>query len=149
MSTAARSFQDLLVWKKAHQFVLEVYKLTGEFPKAELYGLTTQFRRAAVSVPANIAEGFKKRGRADKVRFYNIAQGSLEECRYYLILANDLGYYDSTGTIKKVEDLSKLLESFINSIKNQSRILTTDPKESQHKQNTARKFRPTKADYRP
>jgi four helix bundle protein len=64
-------------------------------PKHELFGLTSQLRRAAVSVPANFAEGFKKRGLADKVRFYNIAQGSLEECRYYLILARDLRYGDS------------------------------------------------------
>ena len=65
-------------------------KPAKSFPKSETYGLTSQFRRAAVSVPANIAEGFRKRGRADKVRFLNIAQGSLEECRYYLILSDDL-----------------------------------------------------------
>src|SRR6185295_12443952 len=88
----AQNFQDLVVWQKAHQFVLSVYRLSKLFPREELYGLTSQFRRAAISVPANIAEGFKKRGRADKVRFMNIAEGSLEECRYYLILTEDLGY---------------------------------------------------------
>ena len=75
----ARTFQDLIVWQKAHRFVLEVYRLTDRFPKTEVYGLTSQFRRAAVSVPANIAEGFKKRGQADKARFMNTGQGSLEE----------------------------------------------------------------------
>jgi len=90
----ARSFQDLIVWQKAHQFVLAVYRLTKGFPREEIYGLTSQFRRAAISIPANIAEGFKKRGRLDKARFMNVAQGSLEECRYYLILARDLGYAD-------------------------------------------------------
>ncbi len=65
------------------------------FHKEETYGLTSQLRQAAVSIAANIAEGFKKKGKPDKVRFMNIAQGSLEECRYYLILAKDLGYIDT------------------------------------------------------
>jgi len=87
----ARSFLDLIVWQKAHQFVLAVYGYTRSFPKEEIYGLTSQLSRAAVSTPANIAEGFKKRSKSDKARFMNISQGSLEECRYYLILAKDLG----------------------------------------------------------
>ena len=91
----SHNFQDLVVWQKAHQFVLDVYIFTSKFPKEEVYGLTSQSRRAAVSVPANIAEGFRKRSKADKARFFNIAQGSLEEMRYYLILANDLHYGDS------------------------------------------------------
>ena len=74
----AKTFQDLIVWQKAHQFVLSVYKLTKNFPKEESYGLTSQFRRASVSIPANIAEGLRKSGRQDKFRFMNIAQGSLE-----------------------------------------------------------------------
>lgn len=88
----ARRFQDLIVWQKAHAFVLEVYRMSAVFPKEEIYGLTSQLRRAAVSVPANIAEGFMKQSKADKARFLNIAQGSLEEAGYYLILADDLGY---------------------------------------------------------
>src|ERR1041385_5551343 len=90
----ARTFQDLQAWQQAHRFALEVYRLTGSFPKTETYGLAVQARRAAVSVPANIAEGFRKRSRPDKVRYLNIAQGSLEESRYYLIFARDLGYCD-------------------------------------------------------
>jgi four helix bundle protein len=105
----AQNFQDLIVWQRAHQFVLSVYKLSKLFPREELYGLTSQFRRAAVSVPANIAEGFKKRGRADKVRFMNIAEGSLEECRYYLILTDDLGYGDGLKLRGQLEEVSKLL----------------------------------------
>jgi len=89
---AARTFQDLLVWQRAHQFVMGAYRYSADFPRSETYGLASQFRRAAVSVPANIAEGFRKSGRQDKVRFMNIAQGSLEGCRYYLILAHDLEY---------------------------------------------------------
>jgi four helix bundle protein len=70
---AARSFRDLLVWRKAHEFVLAVYTLTASFPKQETYGLALQMRRAAVSVPANIAEGFRRRGKVDKARFMNLA----------------------------------------------------------------------------
>ena len=93
----AKNFQDLVVWQKAHQFVLSVYLYSEYFPKSELYGLTSQLRRSAVSIPANIAEGFKKKTRPDKARYLNIAQGSLEESRYYLILAKDLGYGDNPG----------------------------------------------------
>jgi four helix bundle protein len=108
----AKSFEHLIVWQKAHQFVLGVYRLTDNFPRTEIYGLTSQLRRAAVSIPANIAEGFKKRGRADKVRFLNIAQGSLEECRYYLILAKDLNYGDTGKLQPQLEETSKLLEAY-------------------------------------
>jgi four helix bundle protein len=105
----AQSFQDLIVWQKAHQFVLGVYRVSKGFPREEIYGITSQFRRAAISVAANIAEGFKKRGRADKVRFMNIAEGSLEECRYYLILTRDLGYGDPFDLVGQLEEVSKLL----------------------------------------
>ena len=108
----ARSFQDLIVWQKAHQFVLSTYLFTEGFPKYELFGLSSQFRRAAVSIPANIAEGFKKKGRADKGRFMNIAQGSLEECRYYLILAHDLGYGKNQELLLQIEEVSRVLESY-------------------------------------
>lgn len=92
MKNPSKTFKDLLVWQKAHQFVLSVYSFTSNFPKYEMYGLTSQFRRASISIPANIAEGFKKKGIADKARFLNIAQGSLEECRYNIILTKDLQY---------------------------------------------------------
>ena len=114
--TPARTFQDLIVWQKAHQFVLGVYRLTENFPKSETYGLSSQLRRAAVSVPANIAEGFKKTGRADKARFMNIAQGSLEECRYYLILAADLGYETNVELNSLLEEVSKLLTAYASAI---------------------------------
>ena len=81
---SAKTFRDLLVWQKAHEFVLEVYRYTESFPQREIYGLVQQMRKAAVSIPANVAEGFKRRGKADKARFMNIAEGSLEESRYYL-----------------------------------------------------------------
>lgn len=112
MRKPAKTFQDLIVWQKAHQFVLAVYKYTKKFPKTERYGLTSQFRRAAVSIAANIAEGFKKRGKKDKARFLNISQGSLEECRYYLILSKDLSYGESEKIDLKLQDASKLLHAY-------------------------------------
>lgn len=118
MRQPAKSFEDLLVWQKSHQFVLAVYRLTKEFPKAEMYGLTSQFRRAATSIPANIAEGFKRRGHAGKVRFMNIAQGSLEESRYYLLLTRDLEYGDVKPLLPQAEEISKLLGSYARAILN-------------------------------
>ena len=108
----AKSFQDLIVWQKAHQFVLAVYNYSDYFPQKEVYGLTSQFRRAAISIAANIPEGFKKKGATDKARLMNIAQGSLEECRYYLILAKDLGYGDHPELLPQLEEISKLLEKY-------------------------------------
>jgi len=116
MKKAAKSFEDLIVWEKAHKFVLEIYRFTAKFPESEIYTLTSQFRRSAISVPANIAEGFKKKSKADKYRFMNIAQGSLEESRYYLILANDLGYGNNSQLMPLLEEVSKLLESYSSNI---------------------------------
>jgi len=87
-----RDYTELVVWKKAHEFVLYVYQITKNFPRNEFYGLTLQFRRAAVSIAANIAEGYGKISKAEKLRFLNIAQGSLKECSYYLILSKDPRY---------------------------------------------------------
>jgi four helix bundle protein len=108
----AQKFQDLVVWQKSHQLTLRVYRLTAAFPKHELYGLTSQMRRAAVSVPANIAEGFKKRGRPDKARVMNIAQSSLEELRYYFILSRDLEYLAPDEQINDVEEVARLLGAY-------------------------------------
>ncbi len=105
-----------MVWQKAHAWVLLVYRLSDSFPARENYGLTTQLRRAAVSVPANLAEGFKKRGRRDKLRYFNIAQGSLEECRYYLILARDLGYGDTSNLATGLEEVSRLFAAYYRTI---------------------------------
>ena len=108
----AKRFEDLLVWQKAHAWVLLIYRGTRQFPSEEKFGLTSQLRRAAVSVPANIAEGFKKRTKADKARFFNISQGSLEECRYYPILARDLGYLKTTRLVDALEEVSRLLTAY-------------------------------------
>lgn len=115
---AAKSFNDLIVWQKAHQFVLSVYRLSDRFPKSEIYGLTSQLRRAAVSIPANIAEGFKKKTKPDKAKYMNIAQGSVEESRYYLILTRDIGYGNTTQEMSQLEEVSKLLNSYTSTLLN-------------------------------
>lgn len=126
----SKTFKDLQAWQKAHSFVLAVYKVTKSFPNDEIYGLTSQFRRAAVSVPANIAEGYKKLSNADKLRFYNIAQGSLEECRYYVILSFDLEYISLSDQIelnKLLDDTSRLLNYYCRTIVDQKiKVLKDD-----------------------
>ncbi len=113
----AKSFSDLIVWQKGHQLVLKIYKYADNFPGKEIYCLVPQLRRAVISVPANIAEGFKKKGKPDKVRYLNIAQGSLEEVRYYLILAADLGYGNSENLINELDIVSKMLEAYMSTIR--------------------------------
>jgi four helix bundle protein len=114
--TIAKSFEDVEIWQKAHEWVLAIYRFSEDFPKHELFGLSSQLRRAAVSVPANFAEGFKKIGKADKLRFYNIAQGSLEECRYYLILARDLGYGRVDDFQAQAITIGKMLNAYMAAI---------------------------------
>ena len=119
MSTS--NFEELIVWQEAHKFVLSVYKITKLFPKDELFGLTSQFRRAAVSIAANIVEGYRKKGINDKLRFYNIAEGSADECRYYVILSRDLEYVsieDYDNMHAKISLVSKLLSSYCSGIIN-------------------------------
>ena len=111
------SFQDLIVWQKAHKFVLKVYEISKDFPKNEIYGLTSQFRRTAVSIAANIVEGFAKKGIADKLRFYNIAQGSIQECQYYILLSKGLDYHNDEKLNELLKEESKLIYSYMKSLK--------------------------------
>ena len=103
---ALYGFENVIAWQKAHSFVISVYTITRDFPKEELYGLTSQFRRAAVSIEANIAEGYRKLSKSDKLRFFNISQGSLEECRNYILLTRDLHFADDEA----VQQLTQQLE---------------------------------------
>ncbi len=113
------SFKDWLVWQKSYPFTLMVCKAKEEYPKAEMYSLTSQFRRASVSITANIAEGYKKKGIKDKLRFYHIAQESLEDCRYYIILSKDLKDIDNEEELNyQIEEAPKLLNSYCRSILN-------------------------------
>ncbi len=108
----AETIQDLIVWQKAHKFVLAVYQLTASFPRNENYVLTSQMRRAAISIPANIAEGFKRRTRREKLRFMNIAEGSVEESKYFLILAGDLGYGETSTLKASLDEVARLLKGY-------------------------------------
>jgi four helix bundle protein len=115
--TPAKSFTDLEIWQKAHQFVLDAYRFTASFPQDERFGLTSQFRRAAVSIPANIAEGFRKYKAADKARFMNIAEGSIEECEYYCILARDLGYGDTKSLRDTLDTVRAKLTAYVSRLR--------------------------------
>ena len=122
----SKTFREVLAWQRAHAFVLRVYQVTRSFPREELFGLTSQFRRAAVSIEANIAEGFGKVSRSDKLRFMNISQGSLEECRDYVILSLDLGYMNESTYAElnaMIEETSRFLHLYVNGIKNNSGII--------------------------
>ena len=119
------TFEKIVAWQKAQAFVLSVYQITRMFPEDEKFGLTSQFRRAAVSIEANIAEGYKKLSKADKLRFMNISQGSIEECRDYIILSRDLGYIDDvifSNLYGKIEEASRLLHGYCKGIINNNAI---------------------------
>lgn len=96
--------------------VLAVYRLTKQFPKEELFCLTSQIRRSAISIAANIAEGYRKRTKPDKLRFLNISQGSLDETHYYLILAQDLEYANTLLLQGQIEEVAKLLSAYCHGI---------------------------------
>ncbi|MBP3228484.1 MAG: four helix bundle protein [Bacteroidaceae bacterium] len=100
------SFKDIVAWQKAHAFVILAYQTTATFPPRETYGLPSQLERAAVSIAANIAEGYRRISKADKLRLLNIAQSSLEECQYYILLAKDLQYIDSQQYIALSEAIN-------------------------------------------
>lgn len=115
-----RSFKDIIAWQKAHAFVVNVYQKVKDYPNFERFGLCSQFQRAAVSIAANIAEGYRRSSAPEKLRFLNISQGSLEECRYYILLSKDLGYISSGKHAElnaQTEDTSRLLNAYYNAIR--------------------------------
>ncbi len=115
-----RDFRDLKVWDKSHQLTLGVYQATATFPQEERYGLTSQIRRAAVSISANIAEGCGRNGEAELARFLQIALGSASELEYHLLLAQDLGYLDTIqekDLASEVVEVKRMLTSFIQKLK--------------------------------
>lgn len=116
MEEKSKSFEDVKLWQKAHNFVLEIYKISKIFPREELYGITSQIRRSSVSIAANFVEGFKKKSKNDKARFYNISQGSLNETKYYLRLIKDLEYYDTSNLSKELDEIAKMLEAYTNTL---------------------------------
>ena len=122
MPEKIKDFYDLDAWKKGHKFVLEIYNATKKFPKEELYGITSQLRRAAFSITANIAEGFSRYHYNDKVRFYHNARGSVSEIQNFLFLAKDLSFL-TEGYLKYLfdfsEEINKLINGLIRSIEKQ------------------------------
>ncbi len=121
----AQSFEELEVWKKAHKVVLDVYSATRQFPREELFGLTSQVRRSAASTPANIAEGFRRPTKADKLRFYNIALASLDETQYHLLLAHDLKYADTLSLRERSREVARMLNAYISAIERSRRTTRT------------------------
>ncbi len=117
-----KDFYDLTAWKKAHGFVLDIYKTTKKFPKEELYGITSQLRRAVSSIAANIAEGFSRYHYNDKIRFYHNARGSVSETQNFLFLARDLSFLKETD-FKDIfglsEEVNKLINGLVRSIEKQ------------------------------
>lgn len=114
------TFKDLIVWKKSHELTLAIYKITSSFPRSEEFGLSSQMRRSSSSVPTNIAEGFKRKTTKDSIHFYNMAECSLEELKYQLILITDLGYIqkEQYKTLnEQAEEASKLLNGWIKCLK--------------------------------
>lgn len=112
---SAQSFEDLIVWQKAHQYVLDIYRITKGYPKDELYALVNQMRRASASITANIAEGFVRQGQKDKLHFYNISQGSLEETKNFVILSKDLGYISEDNKVQlltEAKEVGRLLNAY-------------------------------------
>lgn len=115
-----QNYKDLKVWEKAHQFTLQVYKLTENFPKTETYGITNQLRRAAASIPANIAEGCGKNTKPDFANFLNIALGSSNEAEYFILLAKDLNYLafgNYEVIIKDINEIKAMLIGLIGKVR--------------------------------
>lgn len=115
-----QTYEDLIAWKKAHALVLAVYSITRTFPKDELFGLTSQLRRAAVSITSNIVEGFKRHSNTEKIRFYNISESSCEEVHYQLRLAHELSYSDTIYHREQAREISKIIAGLIKSIRSKS-----------------------------
>jgi four helix bundle protein len=113
---AAKTYEDLAVWQKAHQLVLDTYAATRSFPREELYGLISQVRRSMASVAANIVEGFRRPGKSEKCRFYQIALASLDETHYHLRLAHDLRYADTITLRSRVDEIGRMLGAYAQTI---------------------------------
>lgn len=98
-----KTFTDLNAWKNGHELILDIYKTTNTFPQSEIFGITSQIRRSAVSITSNIAEGFSRQSYKEKIQFYSIAQGSLTELQSQLLIARDVGYMNGDSYDKNFE----------------------------------------------
>ena len=122
-------FTDLKVWQRSHTLVLQIYRLTADFPSAERFGLVAQLRRAALSVPTNIAEGSKRQGSQEYARFLNIAEGSLAETEYLLLVSRDLAYAAEKAVqplLREADEVARMLHALRTKVLRGSRLLTVD-----------------------
>jgi len=119
-----QSFTDLKTWQKGHELVLAIYKTTEEFPSKEIFGITNQMRRAAVSITSNIAEGFSRRSSKEKIQFYYIALGSLTEIQNQLIIARDIKYLDISN-FDEISQQTIIVSKLINGLIKSSGILNS------------------------
>lgn len=122
-----RDFRQLIVWQKAMEMVTEIYKATRSFPKEEIYGLTSQIRRSAVSIPSNIAEGQGRNTKGEFLQFLGIAKGSLCEIETQILIAKNLEYLSTTDALEdRINEIGRLLNGLINSLKSDNQQLATD-----------------------
>ncbi len=115
-----QTFTDLIVWKEGHKLVIQVYKVTKNFPAEEIYGITSQIRRASVSVTSNIAEGFSRKNYKEKIQFYYVASASLSEVKNQLLISRDVGYLqveECNKLVEQIDSAHKLLNRFISTTK--------------------------------
>ncbi|OGZ55022.1 MAG: four helix bundle protein [Candidatus Ryanbacteria bacterium RIFCSPLOWO2_02_FULL_45_11c] len=110
-----QSFTDLEAWKRGHALTLEIYKITKTFPKEELFGLTSQIRRSALSITSNIAEGFSRKSSKEKIQFYFIALGSTTELQNQLLLSRDIGYIEK-ATFSQIANITIEVHKMINGL---------------------------------
>ncbi|NMA49566.1 MAG: four helix bundle protein [Tissierellia bacterium] len=118
-------YRKVIVWDKAHRLTLDTYRITSNFPQSEIYGITSQLRSAASSVPANIAEGYSRGGTKQYINFLTIANGSLAETTYFLLLAHELGYIDEKEYLKleeKCEEIGKMLNATIRTLRDKGAV---------------------------
>lgn len=121
-----KSFRELEVWQKAHALALDVYRVTNTFPDRERFGIVAQLRRAATSIPANIAEGFGRRTTKELLQSLTISNGSLEETRYFLILSSDLHYMttdDQDRLDRECDSIAQMISALMRSLRNRSGIV--------------------------
>jgi four helix bundle protein len=129
---AERTFRQAEVWRRAHAWVLKVYAVTARFPAHELFGLTAQLRRAAVSIPGNFAEGYSRPSALDKRRYYEISQSSASESQYYLLLAADLGYADTQALSEELDIVTRMLRAYTQSMMKNARAGCGRPSSSSY-----------------
>jgi four helix bundle protein len=132
-----KGFQDLEVWRKAHKLVLEIYGVSNPFPRSEQFGIVSQLRRAAYSIPANLAEGYGRRSTKELLQFLAIANGSAEELRYFLILSKDLKYVspqDQARLDQEITGIVQMIAALARSLKNRGNHSTeaSSPRNTEH-----------------